>query len=46
MEWNGLVDLAKHTVAASAYGGPIGMSKAYVVINVFMCFDHYFTIQE
>lgn len=24
MEWSGVVDLAKHTVAAAAYGGPIG----------------------
>ncbi|BFZ22188.1 hypothetical protein BsWGS_25227 [Bradybaena similaris] len=27
MEWTGLVDLAKHTVAASSYGGPIALMK-------------------
>ena len=27
MEWAGLVDLAKHTVAAAAYGGPIALVK-------------------
>jgi len=27
MEWSGLVDLAKHTVAASPYGGPIALMK-------------------
>ncbi|XP_035827127.1 vacuolar protein sorting-associated protein 16 homolog [Aplysia californica] len=27
MEWSGLVDLAKHTVAASSYGGPIALMK-------------------
>lgn len=27
MEWAGLVDLSKFTVAAASYGGPIGMTQ-------------------
>ncbi|KAK0048197.1 vacuolar protein sorting-associated protein 16 [Biomphalaria pfeifferi] len=27
MEWSGLVDIAKHTVAVSTYGGPIALLK-------------------
>ncbi|XP_025080748.1 vacuolar protein sorting-associated protein 16 homolog [Pomacea canaliculata] len=33
MEWSGVVDLAKHTVAAAAYGGPIALMKDESKLN-------------
>ena len=37
MEWAGLVDLSKFTVAAAAYGGPIGNSLLIYVITIAVC---------
>ena len=36
MEWAGLVDLSKFTVAAAAYGGPIGKIHPSLVIIIIM----------
>ena len=38
MEWAGLVDLSKFTVAAAAYGGPIGKIHSSLV-HVYHIFD-------